>query len=123
MNDDLSELLNNISKSINSTDKNSINSDMLNQILDNIKNSNGSNSTSKNNDNSNSEIDLDTILKVKTIMEKMNSSKNDSSSNLLLALKPFLRQSRQGKIDQYIKLLKIAPLLEILKNDTANNRW
>ena len=123
MNDNLSDLLNNLSKNINSSDGNNINPDMLKQLLDNFNSSNGSNDSNKNDNNSNPDIDLDTILKMKTIMEKMNSSKSNSSSNLLLALKPFLRQSRQSKVDQYVQLLKLAPLLEMFKNDNDTNRW
>lgn len=123
MNDNLSDLLNNLSKNINSFDGNNINPDMLKQLLDSFNSSNGSNDSNKNDNNSNLDIDLDTILKMKTIMEKMNSSKSNSSSNLLLALKPFLRQSRQSKVDQYVQLLKLAPLLEMFKNDNDTNRW
>ena len=123
MNDNLSDLLNNLSKNINSFDGNNINPDMLKQLLDSFNSSNGSNYSNKNDNNSNPDIDLDTILKMKTIMEKMNSSKSNSSSNLLLALKPFLRQSRQSKVDQYVQLLKLAPLLEMFKNDNDTNRW
>lgn len=123
MNDNLSDLLNNLSKNINSSDGNNINPDMLKQLLDSFNSSNGSNNSNKNDNNSNPDIDLDTIIKMKTIMEKMNSSKSNSSSNLLLALKPFLRQSRQSKVDQYVQLLKLAPLLEMFKNDNDTNRW
>lgn len=123
MNDNLSDLLNNLSKNINSFDGNNINPDMLKQLLDSFNSSNGSNDSNKNDNNSNPDIDLDTILKMKTIMEKMNSSKSNSSSNLLLALKPFLRRSRQSKVDQYVQLLKLAPLLEMFKNDNDTNRW
>ena len=123
MNDNLSDLLNNLSKNINSFDGNNINPDMLKQLLDSFNSSNGSNDSNKNDNNSNPDIDLDTIIKMKTIMEKMNSSKSNSSSNLLLALKPFLRQSRQSKVDQYVQLLKLAPLLEMFKNDNDTNRW
>ena len=122
MNDNLSDLLNNLSKNINSSDGNNINPDMLKQLLDSFNSSNGSNDSNKNDNNSNPDIDLDTILKMKTIMEKMNSSKSNSSSNLLLALKPFLRQSRQSKVDQYVQLLKLAPLLEMFKNDNNSKK-
>ena len=53
------------------------------------------------------------MLKIKEMMDKINSSHNDKRSNLLLALKPYLRESRQTKLDQYMKLLNMAPLLEM----------
>ena len=60
-----------------------------------------------------------TILKMKSIMEKMNSS-NDPRSNLLYSLKPYLREERKGKVDQYANLLNFAKIAELLKND--NNK-
>ena len=64
-----------------------------------------------------SNIDMNTILKMKSIMEKMNSS-NDPRSNLLYSLKPYLREERKGKVDQYANLLNFAKIAELLKNDT-----
>ena len=61
-------------------------------------------------------IDMNTILKMKSVMEKMN-SKNDPRSNLLNSLKPYLRESRKEKIDQYANLLNFAKIAELLKND------
>ena len=63
-----------------------------------------------------SNIDINTIMKMKSIMEKM-SSKNNPSSNLLYSLKPYMRESRKEKIDQYAQLLNIANLTEILNED------
>ncbi len=73
--------------------------------------------TSNNFDFSN--IDMNTILKMKSIMEKMNTS-NDPRSNLLYSLKPYLREERKGKVDQYANLLNFAKIAELLKND--NNK-
>lgn len=64
-------------------------------------------------------IDMNTILKMKSIVEKMNSS-NDPRSNLLYSLKPYLREERKGKVDQYANLLNFAKIAELLKND--NNK-
>lgn len=57
-------------------------------------------------------IDMNTILKMKSIMEKMNQKKNDPRSNLLLSLKPYLKPSRQEKVDQYIGLFNMGSVLE-----------
>ena len=57
-------------------------------------------------------IDMNTILKIKQIMEKMNQNKNDPRSNLLLSLKPYLKDSRKDKIDQYIQLLSMGAIME-----------
>lgn len=83
---------------------------------------NNTNSNTSSNSNSNfdfSNIDMNTILKMKSIMEKMNSS-DDPRSNLLYSLKPYLREERKQKVDQYANLLNVAKIAELLKND--NNK-
>ena len=55
---------------------------------------------------------MSTLLKIKGIMEKMNQKKNDPRSNLLLSLKPYLKPSRQDKVDQYIQIFNMSSLLE-----------
>ena len=57
-------------------------------------------------------IDMNTILKIKQVMEKMNQNKNDPRSNLLLSLKPYLKPSRKQKVDQYIQLLNMGSVME-----------
>ena len=57
-------------------------------------------------------IDMNTILKIKQVMEKMNQNKNDPRSNLLLSLKPYLKPSRKQKVDQYIQLLNMGSIME-----------
>ena len=42
----------------------------------------------------------------------MNNNKNSKDEQLLQSLKPYMRQSRKDKIDQYIKLLHIMKLFE-----------
>lgn len=96
------------------------------QNFSSMMNNNSSNSSDTvadekvaNNTNNNfdvSNIDINTIMKMKSIMEKM-SSKNNPSSNLLYSLKPYMRESRKEKIDQYAQLLNIANLTEILNED------
>lgn len=78
------------------------------------ENDNNSCNNSFDTDESNpfSNIDMNTIFKVKQIMEKMNDKKNDPRSNLLLSLKPYLKPSRKQKIDQYIQLLNISSVME-----------
>lgn len=120
MNDDLSNLIKNFSNS-------NINMNKISDILSNLNSSDKSSasndsSTSSNSDGLHSNIDINTILKMKEIMDKINSTHNDKRSNLLLALKPYLRKSRQSKLDQYMKLLNMAPLLEIFKNNGGDDK-
>ena len=84
----------------------------------------------QNNNNSNnnggfdfSQIDMNTILKMKSVMDKMNNS-NDPRSNLLNSLKPYLREGRKEKLDQYANLLNIAKIADVFKDtnkETPNN--
>lgn len=77
---------------------------------ENSSNSNeGSNSSANN-------IDFETILKLKSIMETLN-KKDDPRSNLLYSLKPYLRESKQKKLDQYVNLFKITRLSNFFKNE------
>lgn len=78
------------------------------------------NSTNSNNTFDFSNIDMNTILKMKSVMEKMN-SKNDPRANLLYSLKPYLREERKEKLDQYANLLNIAKIADLLKNDNKEN--
>lgn len=77
---------------------------------------NGGNSNTSNNGESNSfdfsNIDMATIMKIKNIMSKMNSKKDDPRSNLLLSLKPYLKPSRKEKLDQYIKFMNLSSIME-----------
>lgn len=117
MSDDLSDLIKNFSNS--NIDMNKVN-DLLSSLKSTDKSS-SSNDSSSSESISDNNIDINTMLKIKEMMDKINSSHNDKRSNLLLALKPYLRESRQTKLDQYMKLLNMAPLLEMFKNDGDKN--
>ena len=66
-----------------------------------------------------SQIDMNTILKMKSVMDKLNDS-NDPRSNLLYSLKPYLREEKKGKLDQYANLLNVAKIADIFKDE--NNK-
>ena len=110
--------------------------DMISNLAGMLKNSNIFNNSSsetqenteKNNTNSNtnsenftSSIDIETIMKMKTIMEALNKN-NDPRSNLLYSLKPYLRESRQKKIDQYVNLFKITSITNLFKNEKGDEK-
>lgn len=63
---------------------------------------------------------LEMIRAVKNIMRKLN-SKSDPRINLLMALKPFLNNNRQKKINNCITLLQITRLFETIGNMENNN--
>ena len=106
--------------------------DNIKNILNTINSNNTSshtNTNSNNNQNTTSNIhensdsntsnpfenfDINTFLKMQQIVASMNDSKNDSRTNLLMSLKPYLKESRKNKIDQYIQLMKIGKIFEIM---------
>lgn len=98
---------NNTSSNSNGFDFSKISPETLNNFANILNSSKDS--------NNNSTIDINTILKMKTIMEKMN-SKNNPRSNLLLSLKPYLKESRRSKVDQYIQLLNMGNIMEAFGN-------
>ena len=95
-------------------------SSMISSNNSNYNNNNNSNNKSSNNKTNNNfdfnNIDMNTILKMKKMLDKLNNS-NDPRKNLLSSLKPYLRNNRKEKLDQYSNLLNIAQIAEILKND------
>lgn len=120
MNDDLSSILEKFN-----IDKNSISPDMVNNLMNMINNSsnNSSNSSQSNNDFSSSpnSIDFDTILKMKSIIDKMN-IKDDPRSNLLESLKPYLKESRRSKVDQYVQLMNMSKVMESFNFFNGGNK-
>ena len=53
--------------------------------------------------------------------EKIKNSKNDPRANLLNSLKPYLRDEKKGKIDQYMNLLNVSKIAEIMKDNNKEN--
>lgn len=106
------------SSTINSSNDTSSNSS-------NATSNRSSNSTSNNVSDNTSEIpniDIDTILKMQKIMSSLNSTKNSSGANLLRALKPYLRPNRQAKVDEYINLLGIEKIIDLMNNQNSNKK-
>ena len=59
-----------------------------------------------------STLDPETMLKMMQLMQAINSSSNSASTNLLYALKPFLRDSKKEKVDQCANFLKMSTVLQ-----------
>lgn len=123
MNEDLSNLFEKFN-----INKDSISPEMIESIMGMV-NSNTSkqeNDGNTNNDarsnfttDSTGSIDINTFLKMKSVMDKMNTSDNPRS-RLLQSLKPYLKESRKNKIDQYIQFSKIMEVLPYLGGDNKN---
>ena len=58
-------------------------------------------------------LDIETILKIKNIMSKINQNQDCPRNKLLQSLIPYLEKNKQDKLEQYIK---IANLLSIMEN-------
>lgn len=144
MSEDLSDVLNNFKTMM---DNGNINvPDNLKEMLGNL-NTNSNNNTSNTNyarqntqihqaqlnqqvrqtspnqssssDNNSFNIDIETILKMKTIIDSVN-KKDDPRANLLYSLKPYLRESRKKQLDQYVNLLNMTKIADIMRNDNDN---
>lgn len=72
------------------------------------------NSESQQKDESGMPFDPEMLLRLMSIIEKLNSSRNDPRCNLITALKPLLSAKRRQKADQALELLKI---LSIFSDD------
>lgn len=57
--------------------------------------------------------DIGSIMKITELMGKF--SQSDKNTELLLALKPHLKEERQQKVDKAIKLLKLMAVWNIAK--------
>lgn len=103
------EMLNNLSSMLQSNNSKNTSS-----------NSSNINTSSKTPSNTGFNLDAETLMKMSSIISKMN-QKDSPSSNLLYSLKPYLRDSRKDKLDQYANLLNVAKIAEVMKNDKKEN--
>ena len=124
------DMIKNFSNMINSGNNNPNNNNVSNNKTSNISSDNNSNGGNLDNNNSNtssnnfdfSNIDVNTIMKVKSVMEKMNNN-NDPRANLLHSLRPYLRDEKKSKLDQYSNLLNMANLMELFnQNNSQGNK-
>ena len=129
--DDIKQMMNNVQNNSTSSqnsapDLNNILSqvspEMINNFSSMLNSNNQSNQSSNNSGNNNNfNIDMNTIMKMKSIMENMN-NKNDPRANLLYSLKPYLRDSKKDKLDQYVNLLNVSKIADVMnKNNNEKN--
>ena len=125
------EMMQNFSKILanqngTSSQDNSANTENIQSNVETQHNSAQKNSSQSENSNSAnnfdfSNIDMDTIMKFSSVFGKMKNSKNDPRANLLNSLKPYLRDEKKGKIDQYMNLLNVSKIAEIMKDNNKEN--
>lgn len=127
MSDDISEMMKKMSEML----KNNEIPDNVKSIISNLSSKSSEANTSSENSNSSSEnannsdfpdIDLNTMLKMKSIIDSMNKQQNDPRANLLRSLKPYLKPSRKEKVDQYIKLFCMGKVFETLNPLGGENK-
>lgn len=114
------EMIQNFSSMMSSNSSGNNKNENNNSNDNNNNNINNANNNTSNNNFDFSNIDMNTILKMQSIMSKMNNS-NDPRSNLLYSLKPYLREERKAKVDQYANLLNVAKLAELFNNNPNGN--
>ena len=98
MSEDMSDLINKFSQMLKSNDM----PDEIKNVINNLSSSNSDVSSKSAEDselgsNSSPEFDINTMLKMKSIIDAMNKEKNDPRANLLKSLKPYLKESRKEK--------------------------
>lgn len=101
---------------LNSFTSNNLNSNTRENTCDdnNFKSESSNNCSDTSSDFS---LDIDTILKIKDIISKINQNRDCPRNKLLHSLKPYLEEDKQDKLEQYIK---IANLLSILETQNIN---
>ena len=122
------EMIQNFSKLMNQNNSNNINNNNT-SAQNNMNSSNINDSHTdeyKNQSNSDfsnlnlNNLDMDTMMKITSALSQIN-NKNDPRANLLYSLKPYLRDSKKNKLDQYAQLLNITKIADIMKNDKKEN--
>lgn len=119
------EMLNNLSSMLQSNNfsngnNSSSNSGSSNTFNQNPTASNGSSYNSNTSSNTSFNLDPETLMKMTSVISAMN-QKNNPGNNLLHSLKPYLRDSRKDKLDQYANLLNLSKLADVMKNEKKEN--
>ena len=115
-NNNLSSNLSNTQNGSNSFNSSNNNLKGSNNVQTNT--SNGSNTVGNLNN-----IDANTIKNISAMLGKMgNSSNGDPRANLLNSLKPYLRDSKKNQLDNYMNLLNVAKIAEIINKNNSENK-
>lgn len=57
---------------------------------------------------------LNEIMQLRSMIESMTSGRNDPRTNLLRALRPYMREERKQSIDSAVRLMGIANIIKML---------
>lgn len=112
------EMIQNFSKMFAQNNNNSNSQNNTSDSNNSSNDNNSQNSTGNNNFDLN-EIDINNIMK---LASSFNSQQNDPRSNLLNSLKPYLRDGKKEKLNNYINLMNMGKIAELLKNNPNINK-
>ena len=122
-NEDMSDVIKNLSNMLNKDGMPENVKSMLNNFTSNMNEKEKKDDISSSDSSSSGfDIDIGMIMKMKSIMDSMKNQKDDPRANLLLSLKPYLKESRKDKVDQYIKLFSMSKVLEVLNPLGGDNK-
>lgn len=119
-NGNISDAISQISPEMLQNFSNLMNQNSSNNNSNSSANSNYSDNSTKNDFPNLNNLDMNTMMKITSVLSQMN-DKNDPRANLLYSLKPYLRDSKKNKLDQYAQLLNISKIADIMKNDKKEN--
>lgn len=116
--------MNDIFKSFSSMMEGNKIPDNIKEMLNSFQKENVNNSNTNSNENSSEmpNIDINTIMKMQSIMSAMNDSSNNSGVTLLRSLKPYLKPSRQSKVDEYIQLFNIEKVISLMNKSGGDKK-
>ena len=118
---DMSEILKNFSSMMEVKEIPDNIKEMLSSLQNNSSKSEN-NSSGQNDSQSIPNIDINTMLKMQKLLNTMNNSSNSSGANLLRSLKPYLKPSRQAKVDEYIQLFSIEKAIELMRQSGGDKK-
>lgn len=129
--EDMKEMIKNLSHSNGDENSgNKISPEMISSFMNMLNKNSGENNSQNQKEDTTTEksgnassnpfgnIDMGTIMKMKSIMDKMN-SKDDPRSNLLVSLKPYLNTNRKDKVEQYVQLFNMTKVIDSLGNNSG----
>lgn len=125
--DNVSELLKKFSQMMENGNIPDNVKNLFNNSQQNTDDSSYNNTSEDSNENTNPDsnnsfnIDFETLMKIQQIMNQMKNEKNDPRTNLLLSLKPYLKDNRKQKIEQYINIFKMTKIIDLLNKNGGDN--
>lgn len=117
------EMIQNFSKMLSNQNSNNHTNTNNSQNINSSQNTKPNTQNNSNQSNFDfSNIDPNTIMKLSSVIGKMKNTKDDPRANLLNSLKPYLRDTKKEKLDNYINLLNVSKIAEIMKDNNKENQ-